>query len=187
MGSSQIRDCTHVFCIGSMILYHWATREALFTLFNFNCSSVQMAIHNTQCTTFNTEYSLYNVQYRRLKIPHLIHKTQHITFNTGYWSPKVSPGLQVRAITQLSAWYLLDPQTQHIQNQTLIPHKASFSIHLFNFCWWSAASEPLELPSHSLLKYLFLGASSISLGQASTPARICHRIPHLVPSLPTII
>ena len=28
MGSSQIRDRTHVSCIGRWILYHWATREA---------------------------------------------------------------------------------------------------------------------------------------------------------------
>ena len=27
MGSSQIRDQTHVSCIGRRILYHWATRE----------------------------------------------------------------------------------------------------------------------------------------------------------------
>ena len=28
VGSSQIRDCTRVSCIGRQILYHWATREA---------------------------------------------------------------------------------------------------------------------------------------------------------------
>ena len=27
-GSSQLRDWTHVFCIGRRVLYHWATREA---------------------------------------------------------------------------------------------------------------------------------------------------------------
>ena len=50
---------------------------------------------NTQYSTHNihTEYSSYNVQYRRLKIPHLIHQTQHTTFNTGYSSLRVSPGL----------------------------------------------------------------------------------------------
>ena len=28
VGSSQIRDQTHVFCVGKWILYRWATREA---------------------------------------------------------------------------------------------------------------------------------------------------------------
>ena len=35
-GSSQVRDWTHVFCnssIGRQILYHWATREALWMSF----------------------------------------------------------------------------------------------------------------------------------------------------------
>ena len=33
VGSSRIRDQTHVSCIGRWILYHWATREALFCVF----------------------------------------------------------------------------------------------------------------------------------------------------------
>ena len=33
MGFSQIRDQTHVSCIGRWILYHWATRQALFYVF----------------------------------------------------------------------------------------------------------------------------------------------------------
>ena len=79
MESSRIRDCTHVSCIGRMILYHWATREALFTLCNFNCSSVQMAIHNiqhsiqnTHYTMFNTEDSKYHTWYIKLNIQHSI-------------------------------------------------------------------------------------------------------------------
>ena len=33
VGSSQSRDHTHVSCIGSRILYHWATNEALSVFF----------------------------------------------------------------------------------------------------------------------------------------------------------
>ena len=35
VGSSWIRDQTHVSCTGKQILYHWATRKALSTLFSF--------------------------------------------------------------------------------------------------------------------------------------------------------
>ena len=34
VGSSRIRDQTRVFCIGTLILYHGATREALFSVFS---------------------------------------------------------------------------------------------------------------------------------------------------------
>ena len=34
-GSSQIRDWTHVSCIGRQILYHWATREIPHVCFRF--------------------------------------------------------------------------------------------------------------------------------------------------------
>ena len=33
VGSSQVKDWTHVSCIGRQILYHWATREGLFLFF----------------------------------------------------------------------------------------------------------------------------------------------------------
>ena len=30
-GSSEIRDQTHISCIGRQVLYHWATKEAMFS------------------------------------------------------------------------------------------------------------------------------------------------------------
>ena len=33
-GSSWTRDQTHISCIGRWILYHWATREALMSIYN---------------------------------------------------------------------------------------------------------------------------------------------------------
>ena len=39
VGSSQLRDRTHVSCIGRVILYHWATREiqeSAFCFYNFS-------------------------------------------------------------------------------------------------------------------------------------------------------
>ena len=108
--SSRIRDCTHVPCIGRMILYHWVTREALFTIFNLNCSSVQMAIHNTQHTTFiqnthhtmfSTEDSKYHTWYIKLNIQHSIQDTLASESLLAYrfllnclldtsWNPKLS-------------------------------------------------------------------------------------------------
>ena len=47
MGSSWMRDWTHVSCIGGQILYHWATREApvwffkiLFIEVQFTCNKI---------------------------------------------------------------------------------------------------------------------------------------------------
>ena len=48
VGSSQIRDWTHVSCIGRWILYHRATMEALLYLFNVVFPSVFAASDTVQ-------------------------------------------------------------------------------------------------------------------------------------------
>ena len=53
-GSSQIRDRTHISCIGRWILYHWATRETMFNLslvkFSHSVMSDSLQPHRLQHT-----------------------------------------------------------------------------------------------------------------------------------------
>jgi len=53
LGSSWLRDQTHVSCIGRQILYLWATREAPFCLF----SSVQFSSVTQSCPTLRPHES----------------------------------------------------------------------------------------------------------------------------------
>ena len=48
-GSSQIREWTHVFCVGRQILYHWGTREAPNHLFLISCAKNIHEIYRQQC------------------------------------------------------------------------------------------------------------------------------------------
>ena len=48
-GSSQIREWTHVPCVGRELLYHWGTREAPNHLFLISCAKNIHGIYRQQC------------------------------------------------------------------------------------------------------------------------------------------
>lgn len=125
----------------------------LFTLFNFNYSSVQMAIHNTQYILLNTEHSVQNtlVPKSLLAYRFLLNCLLDTSWNLelSSWNPKLSTSkIKLSSHTK--------PVPPSIFPTSVNGRQPGDS--------WTAKSFPSEIS--------FLCAPPVSLDLASTPARI---------------
>ena len=95
MGSSQTRDPTHVSCIGSQIIYHWITREAL----------LWFLTHSYQCVLFG-ELFFFCLFFFSVGLPYLLALqdavgSSHVYFLIPALEAAVSPSL----VPRIRAWY----------------------------------------------------------------------------------
>ena len=150
VGSSQIRDRTHVSCTGRQIFYSWATREAVKPLWKevfrarfprhlLDCSHYPFFVYWALISTLSTPFHGHqgNSNYQRHWFQMFMCS---VTTLEGVFPLQEAPG-------GLSAWLpslsTLPPEHDHLKNV--------FPTPLHYVLWWCAGSQahgPIELEPH---------------------------------------